>query len=79
MIASLPTMSRGALLIIAADKLHNTRSTSTALALVGPTVWDRFKAGSKGFLWYHAALAAELQKFIPTSRSVRNYPPNWRR
>lgn len=70
MIASMPTKSRGALLIIAADKLHNTRSTAIDLTLVGPSVWDRFKTGSEGFLWYHESLVVELKKLIPTSRSV---------
>lgn len=69
MITSLPTKSHGALLIIAADKLHNVRSTVADLALTGPAVWDRFKTGRVGFLWYHETLVDELQKLTPASRS----------
>jgi (p)ppGpp synthase/HD superfamily hydrolase len=48
----------------AADALHNIRSISADLALVGPAVWQRFKRGPEQTLWYYreiiAAVAANL-------------------
>jgi (p)ppGpp synthase/HD superfamily hydrolase len=69
-IRSLGTRSRGALLIIAADKLHNTRATLADQAMVGSRVWDRFAAGEEGFLWYHHSLLEQLKDLLPESRSV---------
>lgn len=63
--------SPSALKIIAADKLHNTRSTVADVALHEQGVWDRFKTGQEGFLWYHRAMAARLAELLPNSRSVR--------
>ena len=67
---SLPRKSRGALLIIAADKLHNVRATRIDLAITGPEIWDQFKPGRDGFLWYHRALLPPLEDLLPQSRSV---------
>ncbi|MGQ9549150.1 MAG: HD domain-containing protein [Roseiflexus sp.] len=45
--------------IKAADSLHNIRSISADLALVGPAVWQRFKRGpTPTLLYYHEILAA---------------------
>lgn len=63
--------SEEALLIIAADKLHNTRTTVTDVSLFGNRVWDRFKTGRDGFEWYHREMVAALRSRIPESRSVR--------
>jgi (p)ppGpp synthase/HD superfamily hydrolase len=60
-----------ALLVIAADKLHNTRSTVADLWLSGEGVWDRFRTGRDGFLWYHESVLAALERRMPDSRSVR--------
>src|SRR5262249_53785851 len=48
----LRTASSGVRLISAADKLHNARSTLAAYLQVGPQVWDLFKGGKSGTLWY---------------------------
>lgn len=69
-IAALPSHSTDALLVIAADKLHNARATLIDLELFGPTVWDRFKTGRDGFLWYHDEMAQGLTSLLPQSRSV---------
>ena len=66
----LPTRTKGALRVIAADKLHNTRATAADVALIGPSCWDRFKTGREGFIWYHEQMAAELNRLPPDSRSV---------
>ena len=66
----LASRSPGALKIIAADKLHNTRATVADLELVGVSVWARFKTGRDGFLWYHEQMATELVRLSPASRSA---------
>lgn len=71
MIARLPTLSEASLLIVAADKLHNIRSTLFDLESVGDEVWARFKTGRDGFIWYHEEMMRALERLIPTSRSVR--------
>ena len=45
------------LLVSGADKLHNARAIVIDLREVGPAVFDRFKAGMKGTLWYYRSLA----------------------
>ena len=43
-------------LVSAADKLHNARSILSDLRSCGATVWDRFKGGKEGTLWYYRSL-----------------------
>jgi GTP pyrophosphokinase len=45
------------LLVSGADKLHNARAIVGDLQEIGPAVFDRFKAGMKGTLWYYRSLA----------------------
>lgn len=66
----LETRSEGALRVIAADKLHNTRATAADLAIAGPSTWERFKTGREGFVWYHEQMATRLGQLLPGSRSV---------
>ena len=49
-----------ALLVSACDKLHNARAILSDLRAEGPTVFDRFKAGKSGTLWYYDAIAELL-------------------
>ena len=70
MIARLSTMSHQALLVVAADKLHNARATVIDLKDIGDEVWSRFKTGREGFIWYHDQVLAGLEQRIPESRSV---------
>lgn len=69
-IAALETASEEALVIAAADKLHNAEATLADLRTDGEHVWDRFATGREGFLWYHDAVMAVLQRKLPDSRSV---------
>ncbi len=39
-----------------ADKLHNARSTLADLHKVGEAVWDKFKGGKEGTMWYYHSL-----------------------
>lgn len=45
------------LLVSGSDKLHNARAIVADLLQVGPAVFDRFKAGRDGTLWYYRSLA----------------------
>ena len=45
------------LLVSGSDKLHNARAIVADLLKVGPAVFERFKAGREGTLWYYRSLA----------------------
>jgi (p)ppGpp synthase/HD superfamily hydrolase len=47
-------------LILAADKLHNARATTRDLRRHGPGVFERFRGGREGTLWYYGAMHAAL-------------------
>jgi (p)ppGpp synthase/HD superfamily hydrolase len=71
----LPHLPAESLTVIAADKLHNMRSTAADLRLDGPAVWDRFKTGREGFVWYHREMLLALRQTLPRSRSVQLMAP----
>ena len=54
---SVPPRAR---LVIAADKLHNAECTRRDLREGGPPVWDRFRGGREGTLWYYDAVRRAL-------------------
>ncbi len=66
-------MTDAAILVTAADKLHNVEATLYDVRTDGPAVWDRFKAGRDGFLWYHGEVLKTLEKRSPHLRSVRRF------
>lgn len=70
-IQQIAEMDESALRVVAADKLHNVRTTAVDLEMIGAAVWARFKSGREGFLWYHREAVAALESRIPESRSVR--------
>jgi (p)ppGpp synthase/HD superfamily hydrolase len=47
-------------LVSAADKLNNVRSILSDHREVGEAVWERFKGGREGTLWYYRALLKEF-------------------
>jgi (p)ppGpp synthase/HD superfamily hydrolase len=49
-------------LIVACDKLHNTRSLTQALVADGDGLWDRFTGGRDGTLWYYAECVLRLSE-----------------
>lgn len=53
----LANASPDTLLVSACDKLHNARAIVADVRTVGPTVFERFKAGKDGTLWYYGQLA----------------------
>ena len=69
----LKKLDRDAALVIAADKLHNLRSTIDDLRHFGPKVWDRFDApkGSEDILWYYQKASKRLSEVAPSNLIVR--------
>jgi len=61
-IASISTASLSVLLVSAADKLHNSRSILKDYRELGDLVWQRFKGGKEGSLWYYRSLLEVYRK-----------------
>jgi len=61
-IAHLKTASASTRLVSAADKLHNSRAIVHNLREEGEEVWDRFKSGKEGALWYYRALVKAFRE-----------------
>jgi (p)ppGpp synthase/HD superfamily hydrolase len=57
-------------LVSAADKLNNVRSILSDYREVGESVWQRFRGGRDGTLWYYRALLEELLRGKP-NRLIR--------
>jgi (p)ppGpp synthase/HD superfamily hydrolase len=43
-------------LVVMADKLSNVRSTIRDLRVFGESVWERFRGGEQGSLWFYRAV-----------------------
>ena len=56
----LKSADRDTRLVSAADKLNNVRSILSDHREVGEAVWERFKGGRDGTLWYYRALLEEF-------------------
>jgi (p)ppGpp synthase/HD superfamily hydrolase len=54
-LAHLPQASNEVRRVSLADKLHNSRSIVADLQ-TGEAVWERFKGGKEGTLWYYRSL-----------------------
>jgi (p)ppGpp synthase/HD superfamily hydrolase len=52
----LPRESDDVILVSMADKLANVRSIIADFRMVGDRVWERFRGGKSGTLWYCSAL-----------------------
>ena len=52
-------------LVSCADKLHNARAIVADLRAVGLDVFERFKGGREGTLWYYSELAAVFSERAP--------------
>lgn len=51
-----PDVPEGAALVSACNKLHNLRATRLDYEHVGKELWERFKTGADGQLWYYRQL-----------------------
>lgn len=63
-LAHMPELSPEALLIIAADKLHNCRSTLSAIRTQGDEAYKAFRAGKEGTIWYDQSVTAVLVDLV---------------
>ena len=60
-LAELKHANLDALLVTAADKLHNARAISTDLGIVGLTLWDRFNLDRDSIIWYYTSIFKVLE------------------
>lgn len=49
-------------LVLAADKLHNARSLAAGLRARGSRIWNHFRGGREGSLWYYRAMAEAIRQ-----------------
>jgi nitroreductase len=64
-LASPDAMPEPALLVAAADKLHNARSMLRDLRQLGPSMWDRFTGGRDGSVWVAQEAARIIGERLP--------------
>ena len=60
-VAHVPGLGHSALLVSAADKLHNARAIVADLRVMGDGLWERFNLGRDGQLAYYASLVRAFQ------------------
>jgi GTP pyrophosphokinase len=65
-LAHLRTASPAVCLVVAADKLDNGRSLLRDLRRHGPALWEHFRGGRDGTLWYLRTAIEALQHAAPT-------------
>jgi (p)ppGpp synthase/HD superfamily hydrolase len=65
-LAHLPTATPSARLVSAADKLHNARSILHDYRAVGEAIWDRFRGGKEGSLWYYRSIVTIYSQVGPS-------------
>jgi (p)ppGpp synthase/HD superfamily hydrolase len=59
--------SDDALLVTAADKVHNARSIARDLRAFGPEFWTTFSSCEHRLLWYYTAVEAAIAERLPGS------------
>ncbi len=64
-IQHLPTASASVRLVSACDKLHNARSILRDYREQGEALWQRFKGGKEGTLWYYRTLVTTFWQTDP--------------
>ncbi len=69
-VAHLEHASPSVRLVSCADKLHNVRAICTDLRTHGLTVFDRFKGGHDGTLWYYDTLSKAFERLMPGPLAV---------
>jgi GTP pyrophosphokinase len=64
-LTQLPSEPEDVRLVSAADKLHNVRALLEDYERDGDALWNRFKGGLEGTLWYYWALAEVFEQYGP--------------
>jgi len=70
-IAGLTTAPPEVRLIVACDKLHNAAATLDDLRADGPAVWEKFKGGKDGTLWYLRSVLEIIEPDLPQRLALR--------
>lgn len=65
-IAHLAHASASVRLVSAADKLHNARSVLADYRIMGESLWERFRGGKEGTLWYYRSVLDALRNVEST-------------
>ena len=68
---NLPHAPCDAMLIVAADKLHNLTCLCNERRILGDAIFSRFNGGKDGTLWYYSRLAEILARHLPVSLADR--------
>lgn len=63
-LATLQDKPAASLLVSLADKTHNASTIVSDLRVHGEPLWDRFKGGREGSLWYYRSLAAFFEEHL---------------
>jgi GTP pyrophosphokinase len=69
-IARMRSASPSVLLVSAADKVHNARSLLADYRRSGDSIWNHFKGGKEGTLWYFRALVDTYRHAAPPERTA---------
>jgi GTP pyrophosphokinase len=65
-IAHIKDASPSVRLVSAADKLSNARAILKDYRSLGDQLWERFKGGKEGTLWYYRSLSDVFLRFYPS-------------
>jgi (p)ppGpp synthase/HD superfamily hydrolase len=65
-VASIAAKSPDSLLVSLADKTDNARAIMGGYREIGDRVWDRFKGGKDGTIWYYQSLSELFSKHYPS-------------
>jgi GTP pyrophosphokinase len=60
------------LVVVLADKLSNVRSTLRDLRVTGPEIWNRFRGGREGSLWYYRSVLDSARSADPRVTQLRD-------
>jgi (p)ppGpp synthase/HD superfamily hydrolase len=78
-LAALPSKPSTSLLVSLADKVHNASAILGDYQVLGDKLWDRFKGGREGTIWYYRSVSKVFDKAMPgalaeqLSRTVRQF------
>ncbi len=61
----LPKKNPASLLVSLADKTHNAKAILNNFRQMGDELWNRFKGGKEGTIWYYQTLSEIYDEVIP--------------
>jgi (p)ppGpp synthase/HD superfamily hydrolase len=81
-LAALPSKPSTSLLVSLADKVHNASAILGDYQVLGDELWDRFKGGREGTIWYYRSVSEVFDEVMPgalaeqLSRTVLQFAGN---